>query len=165
MKCYYGLLVIPELPVANHLILDYLLSFPVFSFAGEEAWEVLPISLVSGVSLLANNTALLYGGVAFVSMVHANVTWRSRSKFEKGGLLERGERENHRQPCWFPPDFFFYSFLFEDLLFSQIFCICVFCIFCYVFLKVVVYCRLYLLEWNSQARSPHCGPPQTSMRD
>lgn len=34
---------------------------------------VLPISLVSGFSLLANNTALLYGGVAFVSMIHANV--------------------------------------------------------------------------------------------
>lgn len=46
----------------------------VFSLEGEEAWDVLPISLVSGLSLLANNTALLYGGVAFVSMVHANVT-------------------------------------------------------------------------------------------
>ena len=34
---------------------------------------VLPISVVSGFSLLANNTALLYGGVAFVSMIHANV--------------------------------------------------------------------------------------------
>lgn len=39
----------------------------------EEAWVVLPISLVRGFSLLANNTALLYGGVAFVSMIHANV--------------------------------------------------------------------------------------------
>lgn len=35
----------------------------------EEAWVVLPISVVSGASLLTNNTAMLYGGVAFVSMV------------------------------------------------------------------------------------------------
>lgn len=37
-------------------------------------------------------------------MVHANVTWWS--KFENGGMLKRGNRENHRKPCWFPPDFF-----------------------------------------------------------
>ncbi|CAK9014816.1 unnamed protein product [Durusdinium trenchii] len=35
----------------------------------EEALLVLPISVVNGASLLTNNTALLYGGVAFVSMV------------------------------------------------------------------------------------------------
>ncbi|CAJ1410716.1 unnamed protein product [Effrenium voratum] len=34
-----------------------------------EAWVVLPISVVNGASLLSNNTAMLYGGVAFVSMV------------------------------------------------------------------------------------------------
>mmetsp|Transcript_31183 Transcript_31183/g.72049 ORF Transcript_31183/g.72049 Transcript_31183/m.72049 type:complete len:463 (-) Transcript_31183:68-1456(-) len=34
-----------------------------------EAWVVLPISVVNGASLLTNNTAMLYGGVAFVSMV------------------------------------------------------------------------------------------------
>eukprot|EP00435_Cladocopium_sp_Y103_P052651 s599_g16.t1 len=34
-----------------------------------EAWLVLPISVVNGGSLLTNNTALLHGGVAFVSMV------------------------------------------------------------------------------------------------
>lgn len=34
-----------------------------------EALMVLPISVVNGASLLTNNTALLYGGVAFVSMV------------------------------------------------------------------------------------------------
>lgn len=34
-----------------------------------EAWLVLPISVVNGASLLTNNTALLHGGVAFVSMV------------------------------------------------------------------------------------------------
>lgn len=83
-------------------------------------------------------------------MVHANVTWRS--KFEKGGMLERGNREKHRTPCWFQQEHFFYSFLFEDLLFFPgilhvCFLLCVF---------VVVYSRLYLLEWNSQARSPHC---------
>eukprot|EP00438_Fugacium_kawagutii_P012924 Skav226147 [mRNA] locus=scaffold1065:138519:148874:- [translate_table: standard] len=33
------------------------------------AWLVLPISVVNGASLLTNNTALLHGGVAFVSMV------------------------------------------------------------------------------------------------
>ena len=42
---------------------------------------VLPISLVRGFSLLANNTALLYGGVAFVSMIHANVRG-----FRRGGF-------------------------------------------------------------------------------
>ena len=31
--------------------------------------QVLPISLLHGASLMTNNTALLYGGVAFVSMM------------------------------------------------------------------------------------------------
>lgn len=124
MKCFYGLLVIPELPVANHPGSPCL----VFSVEGEEAWEVLPISLVSGLSLLANNTALLYGGVAFVSMVHANVTWRS--KFEKGGGLERGNREKHRKPCWFQQEILFYICLFEDLLsFPDIYFACLFSVF------------------------------------
>jgi len=61
----------------------------------EEAWEVLPISLVSGVSLLANNTALLYGGVAFVSMVHANVPF-----FTFAYELFKGRRSiNFRSSC------------------------------------------------------------------
>lgn len=34
-----------------------------------EAFKVLPISVTNGVSLALNNTALLYGGVAFTSMV------------------------------------------------------------------------------------------------
>mmetsp|Transcript_42362 Transcript_42362/g.76021 ORF Transcript_42362/g.76021 Transcript_42362/m.76021 type:complete len:445 (+) Transcript_42362:76-1410(+) len=34
-----------------------------------EAWNVLPISAVNGVSLILNNTALVHGGVAFISMI------------------------------------------------------------------------------------------------
>lgn len=39
----------------------------------KEALAVLPISLLHGASLMTNNTALLYGGVAFVSMISANI--------------------------------------------------------------------------------------------
>lgn len=35
------------------------------------AWLVLPISICNGLSLLFNNTALVYGGVAFVCMISA----------------------------------------------------------------------------------------------
>ncbi|CAK9021627.1 Hypothetical protein (Fragment) [Durusdinium trenchii] len=38
-----------------------------------EALAVLPISVLHGASLIANNSALVHGGVAFVSMVGANI--------------------------------------------------------------------------------------------
>jgi len=34
-----------------------------------EAWLVFPISAVNGISLILNNTALVHGGVAFISMI------------------------------------------------------------------------------------------------
>ena len=49
---------------------------------------VLPISLVSGFSLLANNTALLYGGVAFVSMIHANVRGFPKGRVKRGFVVK-----------------------------------------------------------------------------
>ncbi|CAK9066652.1 unnamed protein product [Durusdinium trenchii] len=45
----------------------------------DEALKVLPISVLNGLSLLTNNTAFLYGGVAFVSMIAANVPFMTFS--------------------------------------------------------------------------------------
>ncbi|CAK8985143.1 Probable sugar phosphate/phosphate translocator At4g32390 [Durusdinium trenchii] len=45
----------------------------------DEALKVLPISVLNGLSLLTNNSAFLYGGVAFVSMIAANVPFMTFS--------------------------------------------------------------------------------------
>ena len=59
----------PETITAVHMLSTSLAAACLERPKLSEALMVLPISVVNGASLLTNNTALLYGGVAFVSMV------------------------------------------------------------------------------------------------
>lgn len=63
----------PESITAMHMFCVCLITGSLQRPQIKEAIAVLPISLLHGASLMTNNTALLYGGVAFVSMISANV--------------------------------------------------------------------------------------------
>lgn len=63
----------PETTTAMHMMAVSLVVLCFERPRKEEALQVLPISALNGASLLLNNKAFLYGGVAFVSMVAANV--------------------------------------------------------------------------------------------
>ena len=59
----------PDSITAVHMLFTSMVAYLFEKPRLSEAWVVLPISVVSGASLLTNNTAMLYGGVAFVTMV------------------------------------------------------------------------------------------------
>lgn len=59
----------PDSITAIHMISTAVAALVLERPRKKEALAVLPISLVNGCSLLLNNTSLLYGGVAFVSMI------------------------------------------------------------------------------------------------
>eukprot|EP00434_Breviolum_minutum_P024109 symbB.v1.2.021281.t1/scaffold1831.1/size99527/4 len=63
----------PETITAVHMLGVCLVTGCITQPELKEAFSVLPISLLHGASLMANNTALLFGGVAFVSMIASNV--------------------------------------------------------------------------------------------
>jgi len=63
----------PETTTAMHMMAVSLVVLCFERPRKEEALQVLPISALNGASLLLNNKAFLYGGVAFVSMIAANV--------------------------------------------------------------------------------------------
>lgn len=59
----------PDSITSIHMISTAAVAFILERPSKKEALAVLPISLVNGCALLLNNTSLLYGGVAFVSMI------------------------------------------------------------------------------------------------
>lgn len=59
----------PNSMTSIHMISTAAVAFILERPSKKEALAVLPISLVNGCALLLNNTSLLYGGVAFVSMI------------------------------------------------------------------------------------------------
>jgi len=59
----------PDFITMTHMFSSAIAAFMLERPSTKEAMAVLPISAVNGISLLLNNTAFLYGGVAFISMV------------------------------------------------------------------------------------------------
>lgn len=59
----------PDFITMTHMLSSAIAAFILERPSTKEAMAVLPISAVNGISLLLNNTAFLYGGVAFISMV------------------------------------------------------------------------------------------------
>lgn len=59
----------PDFITMTHMFWSATAAFILERPSTTEALAVLPISIVNGISLLLNNTAFLFGGVAFISMV------------------------------------------------------------------------------------------------
>lgn len=59
----------PDFITMTHMLSSAIAALVLERPSIKEAMAVLPISVVTGISLLLNNTAFLYGGVAFISMV------------------------------------------------------------------------------------------------
>lgn len=59
----------PDFITMTHMFWSATAAFILERPSTTEALAVLPISIVSGMALLLNNTAFLFGGVAFISMV------------------------------------------------------------------------------------------------